>query len=165
MTDREQKDLRSYCAYLLKEEGFHFSPTDPVIPSLYIIHKENQRSIKAIEAAMMEVEKAAKKINSTVYNFQAEGAAWEFQVGGIFKWIVVGLILALISSVGVWYWSVKNDVDKARAIIQEYGAIDALTKRVQKSDDGFYFIDFTEYQKVDAKTIRVIVGRDSTNSK
>ncbi len=46
MTDQEQKQLRFYCAFLLKEYEFHFSPTDPVIPALYIIHNEMQSSIK-----------------------------------------------------------------------------------------------------------------------
>lgn len=45
MTPQEQKDLRSYCAILLNQYGFHFSPDDPVIPALYIIymHIEGQQ--------------------------------------------------------------------------------------------------------------------------
>jgi hypothetical protein len=34
MTDQEQKALRSYCAFLLKEYGFYFAPDNPFMPAL-----------------------------------------------------------------------------------------------------------------------------------
>jgi hypothetical protein len=163
MTDREQKDLRSYCAYLLDEHGFHFSPTDPVIPALYIMYKENQANIKAYQTVITEIEKASAKLNPKVYNFQVEGEAWDFQLGNVLKWVAIALAIGLFSVIGAWYWSAKSNVAKARSIVNEYRYLEGLRKLIQKSDDGLYFIDFIHFKKIDAKTIRVYVERDSTN--
>ncbi len=49
MTAQEEKDLRAYSAFILKEYGFHISPNDPVIPALYIIHREMQLNNQKIK--------------------------------------------------------------------------------------------------------------------
>lgn len=66
MTDKEQKDLRSYCAFILKEYGFDIPPNDPIIPALYVIHKEMQLNNESNKALALQVKEAAAKINPTV---------------------------------------------------------------------------------------------------
>jgi hypothetical protein len=75
MTEKEQRSIRAYCAFLLNEYGIHFSPDDPVIPALYVIHKEMQLNNTSNKAIASEVKDAAAKINPTVFNFNNENAA------------------------------------------------------------------------------------------
>lgn len=171
MTDQEQKDLRAYCAFLLKEYGFHFSPSDPVIPALYIIHKEMQLSNQNSKALALEVKEASSRINPKQFHFQYPGEAWKFQLGAFFKWILIGAIVYPFTWVGIWYWSMVKDIDKARMIIEASGRAGELIKTVQKDRAGYYFLDFTtpkgdsiknftEFRKLNAKTVRVYLGKE-----
>ena len=172
MTAKEQRDLRDYCALLLKEYGFHISPNDPVVPALYIIHKEMQMSNQCNKTIASELREAASKINPTVYNFNSEDAAFKFQVGIAVKWILVGALVLTFTVVAIWYWSMVNKVDEAKTIIEASGNMGELMKRVKQNKDDFYFIDFTsatgdsiqpfkEFQRLDSKTVRVYVGKKS----
>lgn len=176
MTDQEQKNLRSYCAFILKEYGFHFSPTDPVIPALYIIHKEMQLNNQNNSTIASLIKEASSKINPTTFHFNSPGAALKFQLGIALKWILGGFLVLMLICIGVWYWSIVNDVERARTIIQASDNLGELIKRVKKNDEGYYFIDFTatkgdsirhftEYQKLNTKTVRIYLGRDTTISK
>lgn len=75
MTDQEQKELRFYCAFLLKEYGFQFSPTDPVIPALYIIHKETQLINQSNKALASQVKEASARIQPKGFHFHCAGEA------------------------------------------------------------------------------------------
>lgn len=172
MTDRELKDLRSYCAFLLKEYGFQLSPSDPVIPALYIIHMEMQLNNENNKALASQVKDASSRINPKEFHFHHPGEAWKFQMGIVFKWLSSVLIILLFVWVAVWYWSVVKDVDGARTIIESSRNMGELHKAVKKDKAGYYFIDFTaakgdsiqnfkEYQKLNAKTVRVYLGKES----
>ncbi len=172
MTDQEQKDLRTYCAFLLKEYGFHFSPNDPVIPALYIIHKEMKLNTLNNKALSSQVKKAASQISPQVFHFNVAGEAWKFQIGSVFKWIVSGLIVLLFTWLGVWCWSMASDVKKARSIIHGSDNVSELMKLAKQNNEGYYFIDFTiakgdsiqhfkEYQKLNSQTVRVYLGKES----
>lgn len=171
MTDQEQKELRAYCASLLKEYGFQFSPNDPVIPALYIIHKEMELNNQNNKALASQVNEASLRINPKVFHFQYPGEAWKFQMAIAFKWIISGLIAALFTLIAVWYWSMANDVDTARIIIESSGNMGEFLKAVKKDKAGYYFIDlraakgdsirnFQEYQKLNANTIRIHLGSE-----
>ncbi len=170
MTDKEQKEVRSYCAFLLEEYGFYFSPSDPVIPALYVIHKEMQLNHQSNERIAGLVKDAAGKINPTVFHFDSPGEAFQFQLGAAVKWIMISLPIVFILWIGAWYWSMESDVDKARTIIQASGRFGEFVKRAEVDKDGYYFIEFTapkgdsiaffsEFQRVNAKTIRVFLGK------
>lgn len=172
MTENEQRSIRSYCALLLTEHGIHFSPDDPVIPALYIIHKEMQLNSTNNKAIASEIKEAAAKINPTVFNFNNEDAAYKFQVGIAVKYLLIGFLVLLFTVAGIWYWSMVYNVNHAKAIIETSGNIEELVKRVKKDKDGFYFIDFKvakgdsiqplkEFKKLDANTIRVYVAKAS----
>jgi hypothetical protein len=176
MTDGEQKDLRSYCAFILKEYGFHFSPHDPVIPALYIIHKEMQLNNQNNKTIAAQIKEASSKINPTTFHFNSPGEALKFQLGIAIKWISGSLLILVFIWTSAWYWSLVNDVDRARTIIQASDNLGELIQRVKINDEGYYFIDFTatkgdsirhftEYQKLNTKTVRVYLGRDTTISK
>jgi len=172
MTDQEQKDLRSYCAFILKEYGFHFSPNDPVIPALYIIHKEMQLNKQNNSAIASLVKEASSRINPRTFHFNSPGEALKFQLGITLKWILTGLLVLISIWIGIWYWSMVNDVDRAKTIIQASKKMSGLIVRVEKDNEGYYFIDFTaakgdsiqhfkEFQKLNAKTVRVYLGKES----
>jgi hypothetical protein len=172
MTDQEQKELRSYCAFILKEYGFQFPPNDPVIPALYIIHKEMQLNNQNNNAIASLVKEASARINPTVFHFNSPGEAWKFQMGVTLRWILGGLVVLLFIWAAIWYWSIANDVDRAKTIIGASGNLSELVKRVQKTNDGYYFIDFSvskgdsvqnfkEFQKLNSKTVRVYLGKQS----
>src|SRR5688572_30779918 len=159
MTETEQKSIRSYCAFLLTEHGIHFSPDDPVIPALYVIHKEMQLNITSNKAIASELKEAAAKINPTVFHFNNGEAAYKFHVGIAVKYILIGSLVLLFTVTGIWYWSMVNSVDQAKTIVETFGSMGELMKRVRKDRDGFYVIDFTaakgdsilpftEYQKL-----------------
>lgn len=172
MTDQEQKELRSYCAFILKEYGFQFPPNDPVIPALYIIHKEMQLNNQNNNGIASLVKEASARINPKVFHFNSPGEAWKFQMGVTLRWILSGLVVLLFIWAAIWYWSIAHDVDRAKVIIGASGNMSELVKRVQKTTDGYYFIDFSvakgdsvqnfkEYQKLSAKIIRVYLGKQS----
>jgi hypothetical protein len=172
MTEKEQRSLRAYCAFLLDEYGIHISPDDPVIPALYVIHKEMQLNNTSNKAIASEVKDAAAKINPRVFNFNSDDAAYEFQVGIAVKYILIGSLFLLFTLAGIWYWSMVNNVDQAKTIVETSGSVEELMKRVKKDSDGFYAIDFTaakgdsilpftEYQKLDARTVRVYVSKEA----
>ena len=73
MTDQEHKALRSYCAFILKEYGFQLSPNDPVIPALYIIHKEMQLNNQNNKAIANLIKESTSKMKSRSYTFNAPG--------------------------------------------------------------------------------------------
>jgi hypothetical protein len=170
MTENEQKKLRAYCAFLLKEYGFQFSTHDPVIPALYTIHKEVEVLRQSNHELASLVKEAASKINPVTFQFNHKGEAWRFQMGIALKWISFGLLLALFASIAVWYWSMKNEIDHVRMMNETFETTSQLNKRVKK-EDGIYFIDFTvakgdstkyftEFRKLNASTIRVYLGEE-----
>jgi hypothetical protein len=172
MTEKERRNLRSYCAFLLDEYGIQFSPDDAVIPALYVIHKEMQLNNKTNNAIASEVKDAAAKINPTVFQFNNGDAAYRFHVGIAVKYILIGSLVLLFTVAGIWYWSMVNNVEHARTILEKSGGIGELMKRVKKDDEGFYVIDFTaakgdsvqrfkEFLQLDAKTVRIVVGKES----
>lgn len=171
MTDQEQKALRSYCAFLLKEYGFQFSPEDPVIPALYIIHREmqlNNRNNQIIGAAIKE---AASKMNSKSFHFNSLGEAWKFQLGIALKWFLGGAILIAVIVIVIWGWSISDEVEQARQIIEKQNRVNILLQRIKIDADHYYFIDFTErkgnsirnfleYERLNQKAIRVYLGKE-----
>jgi len=170
MTENEQKQLRAYCAFLLKEYGFEFSTHDPVIPALYTIHKEVEVLRQSNHKLVSLVAQAASKINPVTFHFNHKGEAWRFQMGIALKWVSFGLLLALFAWIAVWYWSMKNEIDHVRMMNETFETTSQLNKRVKKQD-GLYFIDFTaakgdstkyftEYRKINTKTIRVYLGKE-----
>lgn len=172
MTDVEQNRLRSYCALLLKEYGFHFSPEDPVIPALYIIHKEMQSNSESNKTLGLQLKEAADRLNPRVFTFHSEAAAFKFQLGIAVKWILVGSLVLLFVIAGLWYWSMANRIVQVNTILQTSGNMRSLMRRVKKDKEGFFFIDFTEaqgdslryfeqYERVNSKTVRVCLGRES----
>jgi hypothetical protein len=172
MTDREQKDLRNYCAFLLKEYGFHFSPDNPVIPALYIIYKEMQVNGQSNKELALQVKKAAEQIKPQVFQFNNENEAWQFQWGITFRWIVIGVLIIILGGLGTWVGSKTNFSNTAHNPLQASKTFGELMKRVKQDAAGTYFIDFTaatgdsiqhfqEYQKLNVKTVRVYLGKES----
>ena len=170
MTAQEEKDLRAYSAFILKEYGFHISPNDPVIPALYIIHREMQLNNQNNQAIASQIKDATQQINPKVFQFNHPGESWKYQLGIAFKWMAFGLLLLMLGGLITWYWSMANDVNQARAIVRSSSYVSELTGRTQKDKDGCYFIDFTaakgdsilflkEFKKINPRTVRVYLGK------
>lgn len=171
MTAREQKDIRSYCALLLKEYGIFISPDDPVIPALYIIYRHTQSTHDNNKLLASQIREALSKSNPREFHFHHPGEAWKFQLAAAFKWAIGGFAILIFISIGSWHWSKANDVKAAKAILQASGNMGILFQRVQKNNKGAFFIDFTaaagdsirhfmEYEKVNKKTIRIYLGKE-----
>lgn len=169
MTDKERRELREYCALLMREYGFEFLPTEPVLPSLYIVHQEMKRAIEANQAIASEIITASSRINPRVFNFNHPGEAWKFQLATAVKWIVVAGIIALFIAIGIWCWSIRRDLGRARTIIASRDQLSELTKRARKGENGLFFIDlieakgdsaqrFREYVRVNKSTVRIFIG-------
>jgi hypothetical protein len=172
MTEKEQRSIRSYCAFLVTEHGIHFSPDDPVIPALYVIHKEMQLNNTNNKAIAAEIKDAAGKISPTMFHFNNGDAAYRFHVGIAVKYILIGSLVLLFTVAGIWYWSMVNNVDQAKTIIKTSGNMGELVKRVKKDKEGLYVIDFTaakgdsiqrftEFVQLDERTVRIVVGKAS----
>lgn len=170
MTDQEHKALRSYCAFILKEYGFQLSPNDPVIPALYIIHKEMQLNNQNNKAIANLIKESTAKMKSRSYTFNGPGEAWKFQMAGALKWFVAGLMALGLATLFLWYWSITKDVERAHDIIQGSSKTSELLKRVSKDNEGYYFVDFKEapgtfiqsfieFERIDKKTVRVYLGK------
>ncbi|MBX2970089.1 MAG: hypothetical protein KF803_12025 [Cyclobacteriaceae bacterium] len=174
MTDKEQRDLRAYCAFLLKEYGFQLTPTDPVMPALYIIHREMEHNSSSNRELAQQVRKAAEKIKPQVFHFNVAGEAWKFQLGAAVKWLVGGLIILLFLGLAAGYWSTTSKVKQANAIMEAHGYMHQLMEQVKKDESGYYYVDFTsamgntkadsterfkKFQILNAKTVRVYLGK------
>lgn len=160
MTEQEQKDIRNYCAFLQQEYGFDFSPSDPVIPALFVIHKEVQSSNTKSEKLSNLVKDAAAKINPTVFHFNQQGEAWKFQLGITIRWIAIGLILSLIIWGAAWHCYIEKDVARAREAVNVSEAIKKLLTQTRRDSKGNYYIDFVDFQKLNAKTVRIYLKQD-----
>jgi len=171
MTESEHKALRNYCAYMLKEFGFEFSPTDPVIPALYVIHHELMAVRKNNEMLARSVQEATKKINPTIYNFSSPGEAWKFQIAHSLKWLFIGLSLFLIIWILSNWWTNVDNLNRAETIIETSDQIkSSLLQRVKKDEKGYYYLEFTkssgeqvrffnEFDRIDNETVRVYLGK------
>lgn len=171
MTEREEKELRNYCAWLLKEYGFSFPPSDPVIPALYVIHRELMTTKKSNEGIVQQIKEAALKVNPTIYSFSHPGEAWKFQMAQGVKWVLVATIF-LISSWG-WYLSimVSGRIEEAKVTMNYLSRIEKnLLPLIRKDKEGFLFLEFskptgdtirsfTEYNKLTNNKIRVYLGK------
>ncbi len=170
MTDKEKLELRAYCASLFKEHGFQFNVNDPVLPAIYIIHKEMQECVEVNRLIALQIDQASARINPKVFNFNHSGEAWKFQMAIAMKWLLsLGLILVAIS-LGVWCWSISNDVTRARIISETHDNLSKMATFAKKNK-GSYFIDITEtradsvrhfkeYVRINKSTIRIFLGRD-----
>jgi hypothetical protein len=174
MTPQEQKDLRTYCALLLEEYGISFSPEDPVIPALYILYRHTKSNHESNQVLASQIQEAILKIKPQEFHFHHPGEAWKFQMAVAFKWALGSLFILALILMGTWHWSRVNDMAAARTILQSSGTLSILFHRVKKNNEGIFFIDFTagigdstrhfiEYEKLDKKTIRVYLGRESDN--
>jgi hypothetical protein len=74
-------------------------------------------------------------------------------------------------SIGVWYWSIRNDIDRAKNIIDAHDRISQLAIRSKNDGKGHLIIDFTEakgdsvkrfweYSRIDKRTIRIVIGEE-----
>ena len=171
MTNQEQNNLRGYCAFLLVEYGIQLSVNDPVLPALYIIHKEMQLNNQKNQAIASVIQDASAKINPKQFIFHSGDAAYKFQQGITLRWSIIGGLVVLLAWVGGWYWSMRNEIDKARTVIGVAGKMSELLRAAKEDKSGTYFIDFTaakgdsirhftEYQKLNAKTVRVYLGKE-----
>lgn len=171
MTNQEQKNLREYCAFLLVEHGIQLSVNDPVLPALYVIHKEMQLNNQKNQSIASVIQEASSKINPEQFIFHSGDAAWKFQQGVTLRWGIIGGLVVLLTWVAAWYWSMRNDIDKARTVIGVAGNMEELLKVAKADKSGNYFLDFTaatgdsirhftEYQKLNAKTVRVYLGKE-----
>lgn len=171
MTEREEKELRNYCAWLLKEYGFTFPPTDPVIPALYIMHRQQMLANKCNDGVLRKLEDIAKSVSPVIYQFNHRGEAIKFQLAKLYRWHCLIFIIALAG----WGWflvlKAKGDIVTAEAIISgSPQLVKNLVTRVRIDDEGFQFIEFskpangsikflTEYHQIDNTRVRIYLGK------
>jgi hypothetical protein len=176
MTGQEHKDVYSYRVWVHREFGIEYSSTDPIIPTMYVFHKEMQLTVETIRGIADEIKENTSRVNPVVYNFNDKGESLKFQLGIFLKWALFSLPVSLVIWIASLWWSSVNDVDKARMIIDSSENIRVLANRIQKSPDGFYFIDFaptrgdstkpfTEFKLIDKRTVRVFIGKDPIQKK
>jgi len=176
MTEHEEKDIRAYCSWIHCEFGIEFSSGDPTVPTMYVFHKEMESTVEANRRIAEEIKEATSRLKPIVYNFNERGESLKFQIGIVLKWILLSIPVSIIIWITAWGWSNANDIEQARMIIESSENVRVLANRVQKNEDGFYFIDFspgrgdstkpfTEFKAVNKQTMRVILGRDSSQLK
>jgi hypothetical protein len=164
MTDQMQKNLSSYSASILKETGIYYPESDPLLPALYILHKETQLNIQANKEMTSLVREALSKINPKEFKFYSEEAAWQFQLGITFRRVLLG-ILVLFS-----VWGLVLLWPRVKPLVQTRS--NKLLERMQQDRNGRYYIDFTaakgnaasdfeEFNMIDSKTVRVYPGKDA----
>jgi hypothetical protein len=162
VTDQEQKEVRAYCALLLQQHGFHFSPNDPVIPALFVIHKEMQTNKNGNEKLAAMIQEALAKINPQEFHFHHQEAAWKFQMGAAVKWILMGVFVVILFLIGAWYWHMSSDVRRANELLGSSKEIQMLINRVKRDDKGHYFIELSsaEIKRLNPKTVRINLGKE-----
>lgn len=175
MTDDEIRALRSYSAFILKAYGFQMPPDDPVLPALYIIHREMQLNNKVNKAVGEQIAQAASNLRGKSYHFNVPGESFKYQIAAAVKYLAIGLITLAFCAVGVWFWALKNEINTARDVIQTSGKARMLLERMKKDREGFYFIEFKsskgnsianfhEFEWIDKETVRVYLGKMSNEN-
>lgn len=171
MTEKETLRLRQYCARILTEYGFEFSPNDPVLPALYTIHRELNANKVGNEAVAKSIKEALEKLNPTVYNFNERGEAWKFKMAESVRWLFAGASLIVLMGIGLIWWRQHNNVQLATEIINSYSRVHRLLMLSAKKDEkGFMYLEFskahgdfianwTEYHQLKKDTIRVYLGK------
>ncbi|RAV99663.1 hypothetical protein [Pseudochryseolinea flava] len=170
MTDKEIHALRNYCASILKEHGIQFDANDPVLPAVYIIHKEMERVYQSNQLIAERIDKAVLNLNPKVFHFNHAGEAWRFQLAIALKWILCGGLLIALVTASIWYWSLCSEVDRARTIVASRDNLNQIAANVKKNAGGSYFIDLTEaqadsvkhfyeYVRINKRTVRIFLGR------
>ena len=71
-----------------------------------------------------------------MFNFNNGDAAYRFHVGIAIKYILIGSLVLLFAVAGIWYWSIVNNVDQAKAIVEASRNMGELMKRVKKDNKG-----------------------------
>ena len=154
------------------EHEIQMAVSDPVLPALFVIHEEMKKNNQKNQAIADAIVEASKKFNPKQFIFNSGDAASKFQRGITLRWsIVVGLAVLLTWGVA-WYWSMRNDVEKARTIIIVSGNMGVLLQAAKKDESGDFFVDLTaakgdstqhfgEFRRLNAKTVRVYLGRGS----
>ena len=169
MTEKERLHLRAYSVSLLSQYGFEFSEHDPVLPALYIIHKEMQKNNENNQRIVTQIDQASSRINPMVFHFNHPGDSWKFQLGIAVKWMIWAGLGMAFACIGIWYWSLRADISQARKIIDAHDRISQLATRAKKDNLGNLIIDFTEakgdsakrfweYNRIDKRTIRIFIG-------
>lgn len=170
MTERVERNLANYCARLLMEHEIQIGVSDPVLPALYVIHKEMKKSAQKNQAIADSIQEASKKFNPKQFIFNNGDAAEEFQRGITRRWGIVGLILLLFTWGADWYRSMSNEIVEAKNILDSSGNLRALLQSARMAKTGEFYIDFiapkgdsarrfVEYKRVNSKTVRVYLGK------
>lgn len=173
MTEQQEKKIREFAAYLLGKHGFERGVLDPVLPVLYIIHKENSDLLDEARKISSQLQIGYEKFNPKSYTFYDDSAAWKFSLAGTLKWLWIGLTLIIIWWSGYFWWLQRVDVKTAQLVLKTADSITLeLVQRVKKDKDGYFYLEFTkpknnsiqffsEYSQLGDKKIRVYVGKDS----
>ena len=172
MTERLQKNLINYCARLLMEHEIQMAVSDPVLPALFVIHEEMKKNNQKNQAIADAILEASKKFNPKQFIFNSGDAASKFQRGITIRWSIIAGLAVLFALVAAWHWSMRNDVEKARTIIGVSRNMEVLLQTAKKDKNGAFYIDFTaargdsirhftEYQKLNVKTVRVYLGQET----
>ncbi len=174
MNDKEERELRNYCAWLLKEYGFNFPPTDPVLPALYVIHRQMMAARKSNETLAEQFKDATKSLAPVVYNFSQPGEGWKFQAAASIRWAVGGLSLVAISWIAFVWWQARNDHANAKLIIDSASVIEStLMQSAKRDSDGYLYLEFTEatgnkiknfteYDEIAHGKVRVYLGKSKS---
>ncbi|MBL0742099.1 hypothetical protein [Chryseolinea lacunae] len=174
--EKLKRDLRSYCAFLIKEYGIIYPPTDPVIPALFAIHKDMQLNNQKNADIAFRIHEAAAKVEPRVFQLNSFKAAFGFQLGIAAKWTLWGGMLLGFAWLATWVWSINADLKKAKMIIESSKKTVELIQKVRIDNAGYYYIDFVaakrgtiknfhEFTKVDKNTVRVYLGKDSISTR
>lgn len=171
MTDQEQKEVRAYCAHLLKNHGIDISPNDPIVPALFIIHKEMQQSTRSNQAIAALLRDQYIKSKGKSFHFHVAGEASKFQNAVTIRYALVTGTMLIGLLIGFVWWSNQNDVARAEIVLDAAQPIGReLTKLINKDDEGFYYLElkrptdgriqnYTEFNQLNDSTIRVYFGR------
>jgi len=171
MTDL-QKNLRSYSAFLFKEFGIHYPESDQILPVLYTIHKDMESNNQTNKEIASRIQEVSSRIHPREFNFYSGDAAEKFQNGITRRWILVGILSLILIWGAFLFLSMTNDLNRARIIVGSSRNVNELLQRVEKDNEGYYYLDFSvangnyiqnfkEFKKINARTVRVYLGKDS----
>lgn len=171
MTPSEQKELRDYSAHLMKSYGFDIPYTDPVMPALFVIHKEMSSTRIGNERLIGTITEAVKKLNVEGHRIATPGEAWKFQIAASVKWIALSISTMMIMLVLFAIIKANKKVEQAEKILDASPAVSSnFLKNVMKDSEGFYYLEFSEatgskvkyfveYDKVGNGKVRVYLGK------
>lgn len=145
MTAKQEQKINEFCSLLLSKYGFDISPTDPVVPILYIIHDDIKNYEQLNMSIAKQLNETTQRISPQAYNFYSTDAAKSFSIGITLKWIYICITVIIVLLLFKWWWNDYHQLKKAKQIVEKIEPVYIkLFSNMKIDSEGYYYLTFNK---------------------